>query len=122
MSTAVHMGNSNCDDFSDEVAELNDKYLMADGLMLSAHNRKVLDFLVKINNEFESLLSRTSLWPDSVTLPGTIVTKSTLKQLKRVLDERVDEWYCSADKIAEELSVKGSSCKTGKNERLMKSR
>ena len=67
------------------------------------------------------MFSRTSLWPDSVNLPGTNVTKGTLKQSKREFDDRVDEWFSSADKIAEELSVSGNSCKIGKNERLMKS-
>ena len=123
MHTDLSMDNGTCDDFSVEVAELNEKYLMADGLMLSAHNRKVLNsLLLKIDREFELLFSRTSLWPDSVNLPGTNVTKGTLKQSKREFDDRVEEWFCSADKIAEELSVNGNSCKTGKNERLMKSR
>ena len=91
--------------------------------MLSAHNRKVLNsLLLKIDREFELLFSRTSLWLDSVNLPDTNVTKGTLKQSKREFDDRVEEWFCSADKIAEELSVRGNSCKTGRNERLMKSR
>ena len=123
MYTDLSMDNGTCDDFSVEVAELNEKYLMADGLMLSAHNRKVLNsLLLKIDREFELLFSRTSLWPDSVNLPGTNVTKGTLKQSKREFDDRVEEWFCSADKIAEELSVNSNSCKTGRNERLMKSR
>ena len=93
------------------------------GLMLSAHNRKVLNsLLLKIDREFELLFSRTSLWPDSVNLPGTNVTKGTLKQSKLEFDDRVEEWFCSADKIAEALSVNGNSRKTDKNERLMKSR
>ena len=122
MYTDLSMDNGTCDDFSDEVAELKEKHLMADGLMLSAHNRKVLNsLLLKIDREFELLFSRTSLWPDSVNLPGTNVTKGTLQQSKREFDDRVDEWFCSADKIAEELSVSGNSCKIGKNERLMKS-
>ena len=123
MYADLSMDNGTCDDFSDKAAELNEKYLMADGLMLPAHNQKVLNsLLLKIDREFELLFARTSLWPDSVNLPGTNVTKGTLKQSKREFDDRFEEWFCSADKIAEELSVSGNSCKTGKNERLMKTR
>ena len=105
-----------CDTKYDAVGllkSLHDKYviLIADGLMLSPENERIVRTVVaEINSEFDSLMTSCVMLNDDDELPGTCTLKLSVVEAKMEFDMRVNEWLrCSASVRARQSGVPSPS-------------
>ena len=89
-----------CDTKYDAVGllkSLHDKYLIADGLMLSPENERIVRTVVaEINSKFDNLMTSCVMLNDDDELPGTCTLKLSVVEAKMEFDMRVNEWLrCS---------------------------
>ena len=72
---------------------LHDKYLIADGLMLSPENERIVRTVVaEINSEFDNLMMSCVMLNDDDELPRTCTLKLSVVEAKMEFDMRVNEW------------------------------
>ena len=72
---------------------LENKYLIADGLMVSAQNKSILEgMLPSVEIDFDALMTECVMLADGDALPGTDATKSSVMISKLEFDSRVRDW------------------------------
>ena len=85
-------------DLSPTLKDLENKYLISDGLMLNPENKKVLKTLIStINLDYDSLMAECIFLLEEDLLPGTQTKKISVEQAKLEFDARVKSWYESVD-------------------------
>ena len=85
-------------DLSPTLKDLENKYLISDGLMLNPENKKVLKTLIStINLDYDSLMAEYIFLLEEDLLPGTQTKKISVEQAKLEFDARVKSWYESVD-------------------------
>ena len=103
-----------CDTKYDAVGllkSLHDKYLIADGLMLSPENERIVRTVVaEINSKFDNLMTSCVMLNDDDELPGTCTLKLSVVEAKMEFDMRVNEWLrCSTSVRARQSGVPSPS-------------
>ena len=72
---------------------LENKYLIADGLMVSAQNKSILEgMLPSVEIDFDALMTECVMLADGDALPGTDATKGSVMISKLEFDSRVRDW------------------------------
>ena len=85
-------------DLSPTLKDLENKYLISDGLMLNPENKKVLKTLISsINLDYDSLMAECIFLSEEDLLPGTQTKRISVEQAKLEFDARVKSWYESVD-------------------------
>ena len=78
--------------------DLENKYLVSDGLMLNPENKNVLKTLISsINLDYDSLMAECIFLSEEDLLPGTQTKRISVEQAKLEFDARVKSWYESVD-------------------------
>ena len=78
--------------------DLENKYLISDGLMLNSENKNVLKTLISnINLDYDSLMAECIFLSEEDLLPGTQTKRISVEQAKLEFDARVKSWYESVD-------------------------
>ena len=81
-------------DLSPTLKDLENKYLISDGLMLNPENKKVLKTLISsINLDYDSLMAECIFLSEEDLLPGTQTKRISVEQAKLEFDARVKSWY-----------------------------
>ena len=85
-------------DLSATLKDLENKYLISDGLMLNPENKNVLKTLISsINLDYDSLMAECIFLLEEDLLPGTQTKRISVEQAKLQFDARVKSWYESVD-------------------------
>ena len=85
-------------DLSATLKDLENKYLISDGLMLNPENKNVLKTLISsINLDYDSLMAECIFLSEEDILPGTQTKRISIEQAKLEFDARVKSWYESVD-------------------------
>ena len=85
-------------DLSATLKDLENKYLVSDGLMLNPENKNVLKTLISsINLDYDSLMAECIFLSEEDLLPGTQTKRISVEQAKLEFDARVKSWYESVD-------------------------
>ena len=85
-------------DLSATLKDLENKYLVSDGLMLNPENKNVLKTLISsINLDYDSLMAECIFLSEEDLLPGTQTKRISVEQAKLEFDARVESWYESVD-------------------------
>ena len=85
-------------DLSATLKDLENKYLISDGLMLNPENKNVLKTLISSTNiDYDSLMAECIFLSEEDLLPGTQTKRISVEQAKLELDAKVKSWYESVD-------------------------
>ena len=85
-------------DLSATLKDLENKYLISDGLMLNPENKNVLKTPISsINLDYDSLMAECIFLSEEDLLPGTQTKRISVEQAKLEFDARVKSWYQSVD-------------------------
>ena len=85
-------------DLNATLKDLENKYLISDGLILNPENKNVLKTLISsINLDYDSVLAECIFLSEEGLLPGTQTKKISVEQAKLEFDARVKSWYESVD-------------------------
>ena len=85
-------------DLSATLKDLENKYLVSDGLMLNPENKNVLKTLISsINLDHDSLMAECIFLSEEDLLPDTQTKRISVEQAKLEFDARVKSWYESVD-------------------------
>ena len=85
-------------DLNPTLKDLENKYLLSDGLMLNPENKNVLKTLISsMNLDYVSLMAECIFLSEEDLLPGTQTKRSSVEQAKLEFDARVKSWYESVD-------------------------
>ena len=85
-------------DLSPTLKDLENKYLISDGLMLNPENKNVLKTLISsIDLDYDSLMAQCIFLWEKDPLPGTQAKGIIAEQAKLEFDARFKSWYKSVD-------------------------